>query len=71
MFADINADTFNLDLKNIEPLINENTSVIIPVHVFGNPCDVETIQMIADKHKLKVIYDAAHACGTEYKGQSV
>ena len=71
VFADINADTFNLDPKNIEPLINENTSAIVPVHVFGNPCDVETIQTIADKHKLKVIYDAAHAFGTEYKGQSV
>ena len=43
----------------------------MPVHVFGNPCDVEAIQAIADKHKLKVIYDAAHAFGSEYKDQSV
>ncbi len=71
VFADINTGTFNLDPQNISPLINENTSAIVPVHVFGNPCDVEAIQAIADKHKLKVIYDAAHAFGTQYKGQSV
>jgi dTDP-4-amino-4,6-dideoxygalactose transaminase len=71
VFADINAESFNLAPENIEALINENTSAIVPVHVFGNPCDVETIQAIADKHKLKVIYDAAHAFGVEYKGQSV
>lgn len=71
VFADINADSFNLDPSNIEALINENTSAIVPVHVFGNPCEVEAIQVIADNHKLKVIYDAAHAFGVEYKGQSV
>ena len=71
VFADINPDSFNLDPANIEALINQNTSAIVPVHVFGNPCEVETIQAIADKHNLKVIYDAAHAFGTEYKGQSV
>lgn len=71
VFADINPDSFNLDPTNIEPLINQNTSAIVPVHVFGNPCEVETIQAIADKHNLKVIYDAAHAFGTEYKDQSV
>jgi dTDP-4-amino-4,6-dideoxygalactose transaminase len=71
VFADINADSFNLDPSNIEALVNENTSAIVPVHVFGNPCEVEAIQVIADNHKLKVIYDAAHAFGVEYKGQSV
>ena len=71
VFADINADSFNLDPSNIEALINENTSAIVPVHVFGNPCEVEVIQVIADNHKLKVIYDASHAFGVEYKGQSV
>lgn len=71
VFADINPDSFNLDPTNIEPLINQNTSAIVPVHVFGNPCEVEAIQTIADKHNLKVIYDAAHAFGTQYKGQSV
>lgn len=71
VFADINPDSFNLDPNNIEALITQHTSAIVPVHVFGNPCDVEKIQTIADKHNLKVIYDAAHAFGSQYKGQSV
>ncbi|KAA0924182.1 DegT/DnrJ/EryC1/StrS family aminotransferase [Psychrobacter sp. ANT_H56B] len=71
VFADINLKTFNIDPAQIEAKITPNTSAIVPVHVFGNPCDVEAIQAIADKHKLKVIYDAAHAFGSEYKGQSV
>lgn len=71
IFADINPDSFNLDPNNIEALITQHTSAIVPVHVFGNPCDVEQIQTIADKHNLKVIYDAAHAFGSQYKGQSV
>ena len=71
VFADINPHTFNLAPENIEPLITERTSAIVPVHVFGNPCEVEAIQTIADKHNLKVIYDAAHAFGSQYKGQSV
>lgn len=71
VFADIDPNSFNLDPKNIQPLITENTSAIVPVHVFGNPCDVESIQEIAKKHNLKVIYDAAHAFGTHYKQESV
>lgn len=71
VFADINPKTFNIDPAQIEAQITPNTSAIVPVHVFGNPCDVEAIQAIADKHKLKVIYDAAHAFGSEYKDQSV
>ena len=71
VFADINPKTFNIDPAQIEAQITSNTSAIVPVHVFGNPCDVDAIQAIADKHKLKVIYDAAHAFGSEYKDQSV
>jgi len=71
VFADINPKTFNIDPAKIEAQITPNTSAIVPVHVFGNPCDVEAIQSIADKYKLKVIYDAAHAFGSEYKDQSV
>lgn len=71
VFADINSKTFNIDPAQIEAQITSRTSAIVPVHVFGNPCDVEAIQSIADKHKLKVIYDAAHAFGSEYKDQSV
>lgn len=70
VFADIHPTCFNLDPNNIEPLITEHTSAIVPVHVFGNPCQVEAIQAIADKHNLKVIYDAAHAFGTEYTDQN-
>jgi|SRR5690554_445225 len=71
VFADIDAETFNIDPNKIEEGITPETSAIVPVHVFGNPCDVEKIQNIANKHNLKVIYDAAHAFGAEYKGQSV
>ncbi|MFQ3191360.1 MAG: dTDP-4-amino-4,6-dideoxygalactose transaminase, partial [Paraglaciecola sp.] len=71
VFADINPESFNLNPDNIESLITDVTSAIVPVHVFGNPCEVEQIQEIADKYNLKVIYDAAHVFDVEYKGQSV
>lgn len=71
IFADIDPQSFNIDPKQIEGKITDKTSAIVPVHVFGNPCEVAAIQTIADKHKLKIIYDAAHAFGTQYKGQSV
>jgi len=71
IFVDIDPDTWNLDPKLIEAAITPQTRAIVPVHVFGNPCDVEAIHFIAEKHKLKVIYDAAHAFGVKYKGQSI
>jgi len=71
IFADINDKTLNLNPKNIEKLITPNTSAILPVHVFGNACEVEEIEAIAKKHNLKVIYDAAHAFDVNYKDQSV
>ena len=71
VFADIDAKSFNLDPNNIEALITPDTSAIVPVHVFGNPCEVEKIQEIAHKYSLRVVYDAAHAFGSQYKGQSV
>lgn len=71
IFADIDQNSFNLDPKNIEKLITPNTSAILPVHVFGNACEVEEIGQIAKKHNLKVIYDAAHAFNVKYKDQSV
>lgn len=71
IFADIDKNTFNLDPKNIEKLITPNTSAIVPVHVFGNACEVEEIEQIAKKHRLKVIYDAAHAFDVKYKDKSV
>ncbi|WP_152055411.1 DegT/DnrJ/EryC1/StrS family aminotransferase [Aliarcobacter butzleri] len=71
IFADIDENSFNLDPKNIEKLITPNTSAIVPVHVFGNACEVEEIEQIAKKHKLKVVYDAAHAFDVKYKDKSV
>ncbi|MEZ8644874.1 DegT/DnrJ/EryC1/StrS family aminotransferase [Vibrio cyclitrophicus] len=71
VFCDIDLDSFNLAPELIEQHITENTSAILPVHVFGNPCEIERIQEIADKYKLKVVYDAAHAFGVKYKGESV
>lgn len=71
VFCDIEADTFNIDPVKIEAAITDQTVAIMPVHVFGNPCDVEAIEAIAQKHGLKVIYDAAHAIGSTYKGRSL
>lgn len=71
IFADIDPKTLNIDPKKIEKSITPNTSAILPVHVFGNVCEVEEIESIAHKHKLKVIYDAAHAFDVKYKGKSV
>lgn len=63
VFCDINADDFTIDVSKIEELITDKTSAIIPVHVYGNVCDVYAIEKIAQKHSLKVIYDAAHTFG--------
>lgn len=71
VFCDINPYTYTIDVDKIESLITDKTSAIVPVHVYGNICDVEAIQAIADKHNLKVIYDAAHAFGVEYNGENV
>ncbi len=71
VFCDIHPDTYVMDEGKIEELITENTSAIIPVHLYGNICNVEKIQEIANKHNLKVIYDAAHSFGTSYKGITV
>lgn len=71
VFVDIDPETFNIDPKKIEEKITYHTVAIMPVHVFGNACEIETIDAIARKHHLKVIYDAAHAVGVKYKGQSI
>ena len=71
MFCDIAYDDYNIDVTKIEELITENTSAILPVHVYGTPCDVDKIQEIADQHGLKVIYDAAHAFGVSQNGRSL
>ncbi len=71
VFCDIDATTLTIDATKIEALINEKTTAILAVHVFGNPCDVKKIQEIADDHQLKVIYDGAHAFGTQLAGKSI
>ncbi len=71
VFCDIDPNTYTIDASRIESLITERTSAIIPVHVYGNICDVERIDRIAKKHGLAVIYDAAHTFGEAYKGRGV
>lgn len=70
VFADVKPDDYTIDPASIERLITPRTSAIVPVHVYGNLCDVDAIQDIADRHGLKVIYDAAHAFGVERDGMS-
>ncbi|MBR5948760.1 MAG: DegT/DnrJ/EryC1/StrS family aminotransferase [Clostridia bacterium] len=70
VFCDVRADNYTIDADKIEALITDKTAAIVPVHVYGNMCDVERIRSIADKHALKVIYDAAHAFGVKYNGIS-
>jgi len=71
IFADIDSQTLNMDPRNIEKLITKNTSAIVPVHVFSNACEVEKIGDIAKKNNLKLVYDASHAFGVRYKGDSI
>lgn len=71
VFVDIDPTTFNIDPAKIEAAITPRTTAIMPVHCYSNPCDVEAIQKIADNYGLKVIYDAAHAFGINYKGESL
>ena len=71
VFVDIDPATGNLDPDKIEAAITPKTTAIMPVHVYGKPCDTERIQEIADRYGLKVIYDAAHAFGVEVNGKSI
>ncbi|WP_041082051.1 DegT/DnrJ/EryC1/StrS family aminotransferase [Thermotoga profunda] len=71
VFVDIEPETFNIDPKKIEEKVSDRTTAILPVHVFGNPCNVEEIDGIARRNNLKVIYDAAHCFDVYYKGKSV
>lgn len=71
VYADVSKEYYNLDPNNIEDLITDKTEAIIPVHVFGNPCEVKKIEKIAKDYDLKVIYDAAHAFGVSLNGKSI
>lgn len=71
VFCDINAEDYTMDVEKLESLITERTTAIVPVHVYGNLCDVDRIQELADRHHLKVVYDAAHAFGETRRGVGV
>ncbi len=71
VFVDIDENTLNIDPSKIEAAITSNTKAIMATHVYGNPCDIDAIDVIAKKYQLKVIYDAAHCFGTKYKGRSI
>ncbi len=71
VFADIDPETFNIDPEDVERKITEETCAILAVHVYGNPCDVEALAAIAEKHGVKLIYDGAHGFAVEYRGRSV
>jgi dTDP-4-amino-4,6-dideoxygalactose transaminase len=71
VFCDINSDDFTIDVNQIEGLITDRTCAIVPVHVYGNICNIGKIEYIANKYGLKVIYDAAHTFGETYNGESV
>lgn len=71
VFCDIDPDTYTIDVTKIESLISDRTCAIMPVHVYGNVCNVDEIDRIAKKYDLKVIYDAAHTFGVRYKGKGI
>jgi dTDP-4-amino-4,6-dideoxygalactose transaminase len=71
VFADIDPQSLNIDPASIEKMITPKTKAILATHVFGNPCDIEAIEKIAQKHHLKMIYDATHCFGTDYNGKSI
>ncbi|MGB6296329.1 MAG: aminotransferase class I/II-fold pyridoxal phosphate-dependent enzyme [Rivularia sp. (in: cyanobacteria)] len=71
IFCDVDPNTHNIDPRKIEALITENTTAILGVHLWGRGCDVEALEKIAHRHKLKLLFDAAHAFGCSYKGQMI
>ncbi len=71
VFCDIENESMNIDPGKIEELVTKDTAALLPVHVFGTPCNVEAIDKIARRHRLKVIYDAAHAFGVSIEGKSI
>lgn len=71
VFVDIHPDYWTIDEEKIEAAITEKTTCILATHVFGNPCNIEAIESIAQKYNIKVIYDAAHCFGVKYKGKSI
>jgi len=71
VFCDIEENSWNIDPNKIESLITPSTSAILPVHVFGTPCNIESIKKIAERYGLKVVYDASHCFGIKINGQGI
>jgi sugar O-acyltransferase (sialic acid O-acetyltransferase NeuD family) len=71
VFADIDPKTFNIDPEDVERKITKYTCAIMATHIFGNPCDIERLEDIAKRHKIRLIFDAAHALGSAYRGRSI
>src|SRR6266404_9332006 len=71
VFADCNEETWNVDPVDVERKITEHTSAILVVHLYGNPCDVEVLERVASRHRLKLIFDAAHGFGSRYRDRPV
>lgn len=71
VFCDVDPETYNVDVRRVEELISPRTSAILPVHVFGNPCDVLALEKLARSYGLKIVYDAAHAFGSSYLERSI
>jgi dTDP-4-amino-4,6-dideoxygalactose transaminase len=71
VFADINPKTFNIDPDDVERKITDKTSAILAVHIFGNPCDISRLEAIAQKHKLRLIFDSSHALGSRHAGKMI
>lgn len=71
IFVDIDNETYNLNIEAVKEAINPKTSGILGVHIFGNPCDISALTDIAEDHNIKLIFDAAHAMGSEYKGEKI
>jgi len=69
--VDCYRDTFNINVEDLESKITDKTGCIVPVHVFGNPCNIDEIESVAKEHNLKVVYDSAHGFGAKYKGKKV
>jgi len=69
--VDCYKDTFNMSVEDLESKITDNTECMVPVHVFGNPCNIDEIETVAKKHSIKVVYDSAHGFGAEYKSKKI
>jgi len=71
VFVDCDPETYNIDINDLEKKITKNTSAILAVHIFGNPCDIESLEKISKKYRLRLIFDAAHGFGSKYKKSNI